>query len=272
MLIKEDRLRTIIREGLITLHGFSVDGMKPATVEAIRVNAKLDVILENIGMLLALRKSESKLEPGIVIRYALMRSNIEELPAAVEYWGKMGIDRLDTGYLSVCNGIDHNESLYFHQDLMKKVFGEARAIAQHYPKLNLRLPRTVEEELSLQSNPSRCTAPWSFVNIDTDGRVLPCYRAFEALSMGNVYDDDGEAFESIWNSKPYQLLRRTVNDDSGTKHFTYCSRCEYRYGWGDVAPHVGDDTWIKLVSISAPDKAQAIDHRRRKAKATTKAS
>ena len=127
MLLKEDRLRTIIREGLITLHGFSVDGMKAPTVEALRVNAKLDVILENIKMLLAVRESESKREPGIVIRYALMRSNLEELPAAVEHWGQLGVDRLDCGYLSICNGIDQNESLYFHQDLMKKVFAEVIA-------------------------------------------------------------------------------------------------------------------------------------------------
>src|SRR5207244_12320306 len=32
MLLKEDRVRTIVREGLITTHGFSVDGFRPATV------------------------------------------------------------------------------------------------------------------------------------------------------------------------------------------------------------------------------------------------
>jgi radical SAM protein with 4Fe4S-binding SPASM domain len=271
MLLKEDRLRTIIREGLITLHGFSVDGMKAPTVEALRVNAKLDVILENIKMLLAVRESESKREPGIVIRYALMRSNLEELPAAVEYWGQLGVDRLDCGYLSICNGIDQNESLYFHQDLMKKVFAEARAVASHYPRFTLRLPRTVLEEQSLQSNPVKCNAPWSFVNIDTDGRVLPCYRAFEAMSMGKVYDEDGQPFRSIWNSEPYQQLRRTVNNDAAEKYFSYCSRCEYRYGWGELAPHIGDETWLQSVSIKAPEKVQKIDHRRRKAKATSKA-
>jgi radical SAM protein with 4Fe4S-binding SPASM domain len=266
MLLKQDRIRTIIREGLITLHGFSVDGMKPATVEALRVNAKLDEILENIKMLLRVREEERKRKPGIVIRYALMRSNVEELPAAVEYWGELGIDRIDSGYLSVCNGIDSQESLYFHQDLMKRVFEEARKVASHYPKLSLRLPRTVEEEKSLNLNPGRCTAPWSFVNIDTNGLVLPCYRAFEAMNMGKVYDEDGESFESIWNNDSYRALRRTVNDDKVQKHFQYCSSCEYRFGWGTMAPHVGDETWMKLASLDAPNKVKAIDHRRRKTK------
>src|SRR2546422_10959729 len=46
MLLKEDRVRTIVREGLITLHGFSVDGFDAPTVEAIRVGANLPTILE----------------------------------------------------------------------------------------------------------------------------------------------------------------------------------------------------------------------------------
>src|SRR5689334_20421087 len=44
MLLSEPRVRTIVREGLITTHGFSVDGFKASTVEALRVHAKLDVI------------------------------------------------------------------------------------------------------------------------------------------------------------------------------------------------------------------------------------
>ena len=127
MLLREDRIRTIVREGLITTHGFSVDGYEAATVEAIRVNAKLETIPENVRMLLRVREEEDKREPRIIVRYALMRSNVEELPAAVERWGRLGIDKMDTGYLAVCNGIDHQESLYFHQDLMRDVFAEAAA-------------------------------------------------------------------------------------------------------------------------------------------------
>ncbi len=56
MLLREDRIRTIVREGLITTHGFSFDGYEAATVEAIRVNAKIDTILENIRMLIRVRE------------------------------------------------------------------------------------------------------------------------------------------------------------------------------------------------------------------------
>mgnify|MGYP000302497489 CR=1 FL=1 len=38
--------------------------------------------------------------PRLVVRYALMRSNIEELPAAVDLWGRLGVDQLDRILLS----------------------------------------------------------------------------------------------------------------------------------------------------------------------------
>jgi len=256
MLVREDRIRTIVREGLITTQGFSVDGFEDATVEKIRVGATLETVLENIRMVIRVREEERKRHPGIVIRYALMRSNIEELPAAVERWGQMGINAIDTNYLAVCNGIDHDESLYFHQDLMARVFAEARRVKERYPGLVLNLPRTIREE---QEAPTKnCKAPWNFVKIDTDGRVLPCYRAWEAMSMGKVYDDDGIPFDQIWNSPSYQALRRTVNDDGAEKYFPYCSRCEYRFGWGELHQHLGYEQWADVVALES-NAADVVD-------------
>ena len=111
-ILDERRLRAIVREGLIDEQGFSVDGYEAATVEAIRVNARLVTIRANIDMLLRLRHEEGRRLPRIVIRYALMRSNIEELPAAVRHWGEKGIDRIDCGYLSLANAMERDESLF----------------------------------------------------------------------------------------------------------------------------------------------------------------
>lgn len=261
-LLDEERMRRIVAEGLITLHGFSVDGIEARTVETIRVNASLPKILANIDMLLRLREQERSQDRGVVIRYALMRRNIEELPAAVRYWGERGIDRVDTGYLSIANGIDPQESLFYHQDLMKRVFDEAKKVAEGYPSLMLRLAPTVDDEREKESSPERCSAPWDFVMIDTSGNVLPCYRAFEAISMGNVYGAEGLPFDQIWNSPDYRELRRTVNDDSCEKHHPYCKVCENRFGWGRVGAHLGDETWNKVVFEGVED-APAIDHRRK---------
>jgi len=58
MLVKPDRVRPMVREKLISMHGFSVDGYRAATVEALRVNARLEVILENIRALIRIREEE----------------------------------------------------------------------------------------------------------------------------------------------------------------------------------------------------------------------
>ena len=246
MLLKEDRMRTIMGEGLIDSHGFSIDGIEDKTVETIRVNSKLPTIFEKLDMVLRLREELGKDKlPEIVIRYALMRRNIEELPKAVEYWGSRGANRLDTGYLSLANGIPQDESLYFHQDLTARIFDEARKVAAKYPGFKLNLPKLLAEQEVLKKNPSPCLQPWQFVMIDTSGEILPCYRAFEAVAMGNLYTGEGGTFSEIWNGKNYQALRKTVNDDSKPKHYSYCGVCENRYGWSDLKAHLGDETWAE---------------------------
>jgi len=263
MLLKESRIRRIVREELISRHGFSVDGIKAPTVEAIRVNAKLDAILSNIQMLIDVRRKERKETPLLVIYYALMRSNIEELPDAVRYWGEAGIDRVSCNYISLCNDIDHQESLYFHQNLAEKIFEDARKTAAHYPHLNLELPALIQLDEPLASKPRQCKAPWNFVFINTDGRILPCYRSWGVLSMGDVYNDTGEPFIKIWNNSKYKKLRKTVNDDNREKYYSYCAKCERRYGRGDLGSHLGDETWFEHIDLDPSERAKLIEHRKR---------
>ena len=264
MLLQEARLWSIVEENLINLHGFSVDGLKPKTVEAIRVHSGLGTILKNIDMLFDLRRRAEQAEPGIVIRYALMRRNIEELPEAMRYWGERGATRLDCGYLVLANGIEREESLFFHQDLMQRIFDEAREVASHFPETELRLPPSVLEDQAKAHKPVSCKAPWDFVMVDTSGTILPCYRSFEALQMGNILEPDAPTFEELWNSPAYQALRNTVNQ-SGPKvegGYGYCRVCENRYGWSSLDVHLGDETWIKQ-AFGDGEAGLGIDHRRK---------
>jgi MoaA/NifB/PqqE/SkfB family radical SAM enzyme len=257
-LCTEARMRTIVRERLVSAHGFSVDGFEAATVEAIRVNARLATILESIERLVRLRVSEGNRELGIVVRYALMRSNIEELPAAVRRWGELGIDTLECGYLSLANGIPREQSMYFHQPLLEEVCQEARKVAAEYPRLKVILPPLIRDEVAKRTAPVNCRSPWSFVMIDTNGEVLPCYRAFEALRFSHLYDAQAVPFAKVWNSPHYQSLRGTVNRE-GHKFFPYCGSCELRYGYGHEDAHLGDESWIARVGDALK---KPVDHQR----------
>jgi radical SAM protein with 4Fe4S-binding SPASM domain len=261
MLLKESLIRTIAQEELISEHSFSIDGIKASTIEKLRRNSDLGVILENIKMLLRIYKELGKGKPNILIRYALMRSNIEELPEAVQYWGNMGVEVLTCGYLSICREIDPQESLYFHQELTEQVFKKARKVAKYYPHLTLLLPLTIRQQQAQNNVPKRCKKPWRFVYIDCDGRVFPCYRSWGAVTMGNIYNKNIRFKEDIWNNSIYQALRRTVNNDTIKKQFSYCSVCELRFGWGNIATHLGDETWFEHLDLNPSEKARILTHR-----------
>jgi radical SAM protein with 4Fe4S-binding SPASM domain len=262
MLCDEDRLRAIVQEGLVTEHGFSVDGIEPATVEAIRIKARLPVILANIDTLLRLKKDAGAELPRIVIRYAVMKSNIEELPAAVKYWGERGVDRLDVNYLSLCNDIEQDESLFFHQERMVQVFDAARAEAAKHDQLTVNLPPTVAAEQGALTNPRLCYDPWKFVYIDTNGDVFPCYHSWSAVRMGNVLQD-GVTFASIWRSEEYAALRRSVNNDTVAKHHPFCARCEARFGMGTLEAHLGAETWFDGMGFEGEALEAAKEKRKR---------
>jgi len=257
--MNEIRTRTMVREGLIDEHGFSIDGYHPETVKAIRIHADLERILRNIERLQRIKREENKAKPKIIIRYALMRTNIEELPLAVKRWGDMGIDEIQAVYVSLANDMDKDLSLFYHQDLLEEYFAKAREAADEYPALKVRLPALIKEDRQIQT-PKMCRAPWSFVMIDTNGDVLPCYRSFEALRPGNLYGPGADSFSRIWNSKPYRELRRTVNNDHLKKYFPYCRECENRYRWGSENAHLGDKHWMEVLGEDwLPGD---IDHRR----------
>ncbi|MBD3222531.1 radical SAM protein, partial [bacterium] len=179
MLMNDDVMRTIVTEQLVTAHGISYDGIDPDTVAAIRVGADPARIVASARHLLRLRRELGARHPRLVIRYAMMRSNIEQLSAAVDFWGRMGADEIHASYLSLANGMDPDESLYHHQDLYAAMRSAAHVVATGYPRLRLKTPPTVAEERE-RPTPRDCRSPWTFVMIDANGEVMPCYRSFEA--------------------------------------------------------------------------------------------
>ena len=263
MLLKEERIKSIVSEELITIHGFSVDGISPATVEGIRRNVKLQRVLENINMLMRVRNIQKKRKPVIVVRYVLMRSTVEELPEAVHYWGRMGIEELACNYLHRTNNIDRSESLYFHQDLTEQVFAEACQVARNYPQLTLTLPPLIRQRRGISNRLVSCRSPWDFVFVDTDGAVAPCYSSTGICMMGNLFAEEG-GFRRIWNNSRYQDLRRTTNDDRAKKHFSYCSVCQSRCGWGDIAVHLGDEVWFQHIDVDEETRRRIVADRHRK--------
>ena len=87
------------------------------------------------------------------------------------------------------------------QELMERVFAEARQVATRYPRLQLNLPQTVREARRQKEKPKRCKAPWSFVKIDTDGSGKLTLAEFTASLPGVGADRASAAFTRLDTDK-----------------------------------------------------------------------
>jgi len=117
-LLNKDISKQIVEEELLDTLGLSFDGIRPETVEQIRINANSEQIIDNIKYFLSLRKNNNA--PKVLIRSVLMRKTIDELSESIKFWGETGVDILEYSYLSLTKNIDKNESLIYHQDLTKE--------------------------------------------------------------------------------------------------------------------------------------------------------
>jgi MoaA/NifB/PqqE/SkfB family radical SAM enzyme len=265
MIYKEESMRAIVRERLVAEMGYSLDGMRPQTVAAIRRNANMEKVLHTIGRCIALKNVMGRTAPRITIRYTLMRSTIEELPEAIEYWGSRNHPiRLECNYLSLCNEIDRKESLFFHEELTNRVLADARQRSLRHPQLFLKLPPAIRRHLIAPVKNRACFAPWDFAWFDSDGRVFPCYPCMGAVAMGKIEPGSKPGdFKRLWHSKSYAQLRSTVNNDTVEKFFPYCSHCPVRLGVEAVDSHLGDQVLIEQVAADENERKKLVSSRSR---------
>jgi radical SAM protein with 4Fe4S-binding SPASM domain len=255
--------KTIVDEQLVTWHGFSVDGCDAETVESIRIKSNFDLIVRNISRLLDFRQQGGSRFPRVVIRFVLMRSTIEQLPDAVKLWGSKGVDRIDCSYLSVCNGIDPQESLFFHKKLTQRMFSKAVKICDKFPHLSLCLPDPFGSVTQLGLYSRRCHQPWELIRIDADGAIMPCFHSWRQMTMGNIGVLDRSSFNPLWSGSRYRSIRSTVNDDSRPKYYSHCANCPERVTFDRQFAHFEDDNWIRSSVLAGSDEQMVRTNRKR---------
>jgi MoaA/NifB/PqqE/SkfB family radical SAM enzyme len=203
----------------------SFDGARAQTLERIRRGAKYEQILANLEYLSFLKGKNRSLFPRMWFRFVLMRSNAEELPELFEICAKYGLYQVEVVYLCVSNDIDFSESLFNYPELVADVFTEARRRAKEHG-ITLRLPAVVGQD----TPKGKCREPWSFCQIDSDGSLRFCHRAWRQR-LG-FFDEN---FNTIWHHPAYQRIRRTVTSE--TPYFPHCSYCIQRWGCNDESAH-----------------------------------
>lgn len=232
-LLSERRAQECVESGLRRIH-VSLDGASAPTYEAIRVNAKFDRVVRNIGRLVRARGDNPL--PQIVLVAVVMRRNLEEIPALVALAADLGVDALSVQHLCHDFGEDALPEKYrpmrafvdaetlLNDDpvRVRRCFARAREVASARG-LELRLPNL---EACEPRPGGRCDWPWRGAYISYAGDAMPCCMVStpDRINFGNMARSGVEA---VWNNADYQAFRQRLASDVPPE---VCASCAVYHG------------------------------------------
>jgi radical SAM protein with 4Fe4S-binding SPASM domain len=197
-LLNTSRSQAIVESGLDEIT-FSIDGMKKATFEAIRLRMNFDQCVSNILNFIDVRNL-LKPQMRIRIRMTIMEANIGEYDDFLKYWSaNLGPEDMAYGKLV------HNWGSWL---------------------VGYQLPQMQDRE---EMNSSPCPSPWLSMVILSDGRVPLCCSDFNSKAeIGNVATS---SIEEIWQSEAMTSYRQ-LHAAVGRKGMQMCVDCNV---WDDAS-------------------------------------
>jgi len=186
----------------------SLDGVTQESYEKYRVGGKFYKAVEAIRSIVEEKSKKNTPFPFITVQFLVMRHNEDEMEEIKNLAAELRVDGLV--FKKVC---DMNEPL--------PDFGN---IDKHMPR-NAKYRAYKVENKSVRWNTGRkdidfCGMAWNYPVITWDGELYPCCVAYDALSMGNVFEG---GFKKAWNSERFVSFRKKLTED---KHSIYpCRDC-----------------------------------------------
>ena len=199
---------------------FSIDGASKETVEAIRVGAKFETLIQSVKNCVNYRKKKGSSSPRILANFVMMEENIREMPQFVVLCAELEMDAVFFSY--GCEGQTGKFRTY-SRELMEPLFEEANKTAVSRG-LGIVLPPLTRQI------PERCYN-MQHARILVSGEVRPCCGMLpgfdvhrKILSFGNVKE---RPVIDIWNDPKYvDFRRRVVKGDFPEE----CTGCDYKTG------------------------------------------
>ena len=190
-LLTREKSEQILDSGL-DLISFSFDGFSEEVYEEVRINAKFEKTVENIGEFLKLKGKRRQSKPYTVIEEI-------EFPRYSEHYGGGEKEKFSRKFRSL--GLD--------ELIFKKLYnwaGDYEVPGQ----------KTGREDYAV------CTFPWYSSVILWDGTVVPCPQDYFArIKLGNVSQ---KRLSEIWNDKPYLELRKKMFHS--LEDLAPCNKCD----------------------------------------------
>jgi MoaA/NifB/PqqE/SkfB family radical SAM enzyme len=216
MALTERRFLELCALGLCSW-SFSLDGVSAASNDALRVGAKVDVLMPRLRAVSRLR-SEQHPDVRLGVSCTVTRSNLGELEELVRFVASAGLDWLKLEETFPLNERARSEADIPRPDFEAKV-GTAVRLAESLkltlvdhtrahevwkcdpPVMDLRFSRADDFANRLDINP--CRAPWEVVCIEPDGEVKP--QDFHQPTVGSLLSED---LINLWNAPGFVGRRR----------------------------------------------------------------
>lgn len=205
----------------LDLMAVSIAGASPATHEAIRVGSDFAKLAEKLQRFLLLRRQSGNPRPKVEVFFLMTRTNLAELPRAVELAAELGADELVatnldyviTPRLDGLRAYSGAPPARAHHEAIEKARAAARAAGIAFRPYRLEFREMAVCDLN----------PLKILFVAADGSVSPCVytslvgqsqipRVFEglpvevpAVSFGNVND---QPLMEIWEGPAYRAFRK----------------------------------------------------------------
>ncbi len=196
-LFNEQKAIDAVKSGLTHIY-LSIDGATQEVYEQYRVKGNLDTVLENLELMVKVKRRMQSKYPLITWKFLIFDHNEHEVEMAFEKAKEIGVDSVEA----------HRGS-----PIPFDIVDEANYLNQH--------PALLDEYAEGQ-----CMSLWNSAYISSSGDVFPCSLAFrEAEVFGNLNES---TFEEIWNNEKYTNARRMFSEPMAKGAIPRpCSTCKF---------------------------------------------
>jgi MoaA/NifB/PqqE/SkfB family radical SAM enzyme len=223
--LSERRAEDCVRSGLARMH-VSLDAAEAEAYEYIRVGARFNKVLRNLGWLTETKARLHAARPEIRLVAVAMRRNLEQLPALVRLADRYGVRSLSVQHLAhdfseaslpakyrpMREFVDRETLATEDPARVQRWFDEARAVAAALG-VELRLPNSnPQPRRAGAKGRERCDWPWRGSYVAYSGEAMPCCMVAtpDRVNFGSMTRDGAAA---IWNNDAYRRFRERLDSD-----------------------------------------------------------
>jgi MoaA/NifB/PqqE/SkfB family radical SAM enzyme len=202
--------RELVKSGLDNMT-VSIDGVTQEVYEKYRVGGDLEKVLENLKLLLEVKKDLSRPNPEIRWQFMVTKVNEHEIDAARTMAEELGVKF-------------HARRVRFDLDVFSKMKEEdaTKRWESDWNPEDTRYSR-YRGGKEKKKNPRRCAYLWKTIDIKWDGSIAPCCNIIDQKDF--VRRSFPDNFRVVWNGPEFVAARELFYTGMNERAPEACRRC-----------------------------------------------